>query len=191
MLEKKYLVTVDVGTEAGEEIFRVVATDKDSGELGRINYQISPDTPLATRAYFRVDAETGAISLKRSLDTVDDDQLPLRLTVAARDNPDNVGDSKMEKTEIIVNVLSEDNLIVLTVKDTAPDKVESMTDSLTEIIQDQTNLIVEVSDIVPSLVEAANGSCCVESESGSDVWFYAINPSDQKILDVNNSLVQR
>ena len=49
------MVTVMEGAEPDQEIFRVLATDVDSGELGTIRYGISPSTDTPTRHYFKVD----------------------------------------------------------------------------------------------------------------------------------------
>ena len=72
------MVTVMEGAEPDQEIFRVLATDADSGELGTIRYGISPSTDTPTRHYFKVDPDSGAISLKKSLEDVDPDIMPFR-----------------------------------------------------------------------------------------------------------------
>ena len=43
---------------------------------------------------------------------------PTRLVISARDNPNVMEDSKMQKTVVMINVVTEDDLIILTVKNT-------------------------------------------------------------------------
>ena len=121
---------------------------------------------------------------------VEEVEAPWRLVISARDNPDNPGDSNVVKTEVVVNLVTEDNLVVLTVKNSGPEEVSAKAKELEALMRDQTGLVVEVSRVVGSLVEAENGTCCVESDIGSDVWFYAIDPNTQEILSVNSSTVQ-
>ena len=97
----------------------------------------------------------------------------------------------MQKTVVMINVVTEDDLIILTVKNTSPDKLAPMSQRLAEIIEDQTGLVIEVNQIVPSLVPSVNGSCCVESGTASDVWFLAIDPDTQAILDVNSTKIRK
>ena len=97
----------------------------------------------------------------------------------------------MQKTVVMINVITEDNLIILTVKNTTPEKLSPMSARLAEIIEDQTGLVVEINQIVPSLVPSANGSCCVESGTASDVWFLAIDPDTQALLGVNSTKIRK
>ena len=67
--------------------------------------------------------------------------------ISARDNPNNMADSKMEKTEVIINILSEDNLVVLTVKNSSPGQLSPKSGRIAEIIQDQTGLLVDIHQV--------------------------------------------
>ena len=40
--------------EAGTSVAKLLATDRDSGELGRVSYSLSADTPAPARPYFSV-----------------------------------------------------------------------------------------------------------------------------------------
>ena len=190
LVRDAFLFTLSPGLAEGEVIGVMKASDKDSGELGRVKYEMSPDTEVRARSVFRVNKETGELSLRRSVEELEETEAPWRLVIGARDNPDNPGDSNYVKTSVVVNLVTEDNLVVLTVKNTGPEEVETKVPELEAVMGDQTGLIVEVSRVVGSLVEAENGTCCVESETGADVWFYAIDPRSQEILSVNSSTVQ-
>ena len=78
LIPGKYLVTLPQSSQLGEEIFRVAAEDADSGELGEIKYGISPNTERETRGFFQVDSETGAVTVRKSLEDVDVDMRPFR-----------------------------------------------------------------------------------------------------------------
>ena len=190
LVRDAFLFTLSPGLAEGELVGVLEARDEDSGELGRVKYEMSPDTEVRARSVFRVNKETGELSLRRSVEELEETEAPWRLVIGARDNPDNPGDSNYVKTSVVVNLVTEDSLVVLTVKNTGPEEVEAKVGELEAVMRDQTGLIVEVSRVVGSLVEAENGTCCVESETGADVWFYAIDPKTQEILSVNSSTVQ-
>ena len=187
LVPDKFLFTLSPGMGEGEVAGVMAARDRDSGALGRVRYEMSPDTEPRVRSVFRVSPDTGELSLRRPVEEV---EAPWRLVISARDNPDNPGDSNVVKTEVVVNLVTEDNLVVLTVKNSGPEEVSAKAKELEALMRDQTGLVVEVSRVVGSLVEAENGTCCVESDIGSDVWFYAIDPNTQEILSVNSSTVQ-
>ena len=78
LIPEKYVVTIAQSSQAGAEIFQVAAVDADSGPLGQIQYGISPNTERTTRGFFQVNSETGAVTLRKSLEDVDDDMRPFR-----------------------------------------------------------------------------------------------------------------
>ena len=78
LIPEKYVVTIPQSSQEGEEIFRVAAEDADSGQLGEIKYGISPNTERTTRGFFQVNSETGAVTLRKSLEDVDVDMRPFR-----------------------------------------------------------------------------------------------------------------
>lgn len=78
------------------------ATDKDSGNLGKVEYRLVPDESKAAE-YFNIDASSGTLRTRRGLDSVSEDKLPLRLQVEARDNPSNSMDSNVVITEVVVS----------------------------------------------------------------------------------------
>ena len=87
--------------------------------------------------------------------------------------------------------LTDGDLLVLTVKNTLPEQLEAKAERLTEIMRDGTGLVVDIHQVVPALQETDNGTCCEESLTASDVWFYAIDPKTQKLLSVNTSKVEK
>jgi len=189
LVSDKYLATASEYTSEQEEIYQVMATDKDSGEYGKIKYEISPDTDTTTRQYFRIDPDSGVVVAIKPFENVPDEVLPFRLIITARDNPKRMDDSKMEKTMLVINLVRDGYFLVLSVKDTPPEEMEMKAENLAHIIQDQTGLVIEVNRILPAQQESINGTCCTENPDGSDIWFYAIDPETEKILPYNHSTV--
>ena len=114
-----------------------------------------------------------------------------RLIISARDNPNQQDASRVTTAELIINLLTDRNLLVLTVKKADPEEVEAKAGGLTEIMRDRTGLVVDIHQVVPALEITDNGTCCEESLTATDVWFYAIDPNTQKLLDVNTSKVEK
>lgn len=65
-----------------------------------MEYNIIPDTK-GMFEYFAIDSQTGSIKTKRSLDTIPSEELPIRLTVEAKDNP--AGKSNSALVEVVVS----------------------------------------------------------------------------------------
>ena len=51
-------MSVEPGFEAGTSVAKLLATDRDSGELGRVSYSLS-DIPAPARPYFSVAPDSG------------------------------------------------------------------------------------------------------------------------------------
>lgn len=81
------------------------ATDKDSGKFGLIEYRLV-DNNSDTASYFNLDPSTGILKNIRVLSDLSQTQLPLRLTVEARDNPTGLdSESNAVTTTAIVSSL--------------------------------------------------------------------------------------
>ncbi|KAL1465415.1 hypothetical protein WDU94_004992 [Cyamophila willieti] len=72
--------------ELGVTLMQVKASDKDSGKYGLIEYRLL-DNNSDTGSYFNLDPSTGILKNVKVLSELTAAQLPLRLTVEARDNP--------------------------------------------------------------------------------------------------------
>lgn len=91
-------------SEFSTEILYFQAEDKDSGRLGTIEYNLVPDSKGMSE-YFMIENQTGSIRTKRSLDGIPEEDLPIRLTVEAKDNPS--GESKSAYVQVVVSEESE------------------------------------------------------------------------------------
>ena len=76
-------MSVEPGLEAGTSVAKLLATDRDSGELGRVSYSLSADTPAPARPCFSVAPDSGEVKVAQPLEEADTPLLPLRLVVSA------------------------------------------------------------------------------------------------------------
>ena len=150
IVKEKYLASVTEETQAGKEIYRVEAEDLDGGNLGQIKFDIAPETDEVVRRYFEINSDTGVVTSKKVFQDVPAAKLPFRLVIAARDNPGFMEDSKIEKTELVINLVREGFLMVLAVRGTQAETLNTRREEMTELLRDQTGLVVNIDRIVPS-----------------------------------------
>jgi len=188
-IKNKYIATIRLDTQVGAEIVQVKAKDLDSANLGKVHFEISSETATP---YFKINPETGIISTNAAFDQSDisQDDLPFRLAVIARDNPGFMSDSKMTRTEVVINVLLRDNIFILVLKGQSPNQIRPRHDELAKIMSEPTDLIVNIDRSVPMLSKDENGTCCTVSQTDTDVWFYALDPVEQKLLSANSPVTQ-
>ena len=191
VVKEKYLASVTEETPTGEEIYKVEATDIDGGNLGKIKFDIAPETDEVVRRYFEINSDTGIVTSKKVFQDVPADKLPFRLVIAARDNPGFMEDSKITKTELVINVVREGFLMVLAVRDTEAESLNTRKEEMTALLRDQTGLVVNIDRIVPSQLLDINGTCCTADPTGSDVWFYAVDPDTLELLEYNSTQTLR
>lgn len=80
------------------------AQDKDAGKFGKIEYRlINNETDGGMYDYFSIDPDSGDIRTQKPLDTVPRSVLPIRLTVEARDNPQETQNFNVARTEVVVS----------------------------------------------------------------------------------------
>lgn len=140
--------------------------------------------------YFSIDSASGIIKTKKSFNDIDNDDLPFRLTVKTRDNPNGTAEFNEIQTPLIVNLVYETNRMILVIGDAKPDVVATKLDTVTHVVQDQTGLIVGVEKLSAREFIGANGTLETDP-SATDVWFYVVDPETDSILPVNHTIVQR
>jgi len=191
VVKEKYLAIVTEATQVGELIHQVEATDLDEGNFGKIMFDISPETNEVVKTFFKIDSDTGIVRSKKPFADVPANLLPFKLKISARDNPGYMEDSKVQKTELVINLVREGYLMVLSVRDTAPNVLEAKRAEMTSVLRDQTGLIVNIHQIAPAQLLDINGTCCNSDTNSSDVWFYAVDPETQELLEYNSTVAQR
>ncbi|XP_044262144.1 cadherin-99C [Tribolium madens] len=180
---KKYHAAITANSPLLSTVTQIKADDKDSGKFGKLQFS------LDKTEYFSIDSGTGIIKTKKTFDDIDDSQLPFKLTVKTRDNP-NATDHNEIQAPVVINLITKDNRLVLVIGDAKPDIVQKKLTLITDIIQDQTGLIVGVEKLTTREFIGTNGT--LESDpSGTDIWFYVIDPETDMILPRNSTLVKR
>ena len=64
-------MSVEPGFEAGTSVAKLLATDRDSGELGRVSYSLSADTSAPARPCFSVAPDSGEVKMAPPLEEAD------------------------------------------------------------------------------------------------------------------------
>lgn len=188
--QEKYYATIPRNAPLASAVLQIKADDKDSGKFGKLQYTLMNNSS----DYFAIDTKSGLIRTKRTFDDeIDGDtQLlpPFRLVVKMRDNPNATTDFNEITTTVIVNLISTENRVILVVGDAKPDVVQKKLDTITNVIQEQSGLIVGIEKL--TIREFIGGNGTIETDpTGTDVWFYLIDPTDDSILSRNSSLVKR
>jgi len=103
-----YTVTIPENTAVGKSVFRVSATDRDSGENGRITYSL--DTRQGSQSLdFEVESNTGVISVRSVLNVTA--RQSYVLVVIARDHGRTPLQSSVVVTVDVVRSVSSDPVI--------------------------------------------------------------------------------
>lgn len=198
----RYFGAVPQDAQIGTSVLQVKAEDGDGGRFGRVQYALvdaaaatASDNDVASDGasdndFFSLDADTGVLKTKRSLEEVPPQRLPFRLAVEARDNPGGAGGSNAALAQVIVNIVTPNNLLVLVLQDVRPERVQGKAERLVAILEQHSGLVVGVDRLTARHYLADNATLQVDP-TGTDVWFYAVDPATGHILDRNNTRVQR
>ncbi|ODN02036.1 Protocadherin-15 [Orchesella cincta] len=179
---KKLYGAISEDSQISTSVIQIRAEDKDSGTFHEITYELEAENDLA-RSFFTIDSKSGIVSNTRTLDDVSPALLPFRLTVSARDNPKGpTSASQISQIPLIVNIIGEPHRMVLIIQGTTPDKVKSKEKDILEILQDTSTLIIGIEKISAHRYLTDNGTLDLDS-TATDVWFYAVDPINDHILD--------
>ncbi|XP_014256144.1 cadherin-99C isoform X2 [Cimex lectularius] len=185
--KEKYFGAIAKDKKEVRTVLQVKAEDKDSGKLGMMEYRIVPDDKGMSE-YFSIEPLTGNIKTKRSIDSILPESLPIRLTIEAKDNPQGV--SNTATTEVVINVIEDADRIIMAIKDLSADKVQHKEDSVVDLLEQRTGLIIGLEKLSP--LESTKDNITLNTDTtGTDVWFYAIDPQTEKILPRNSTLVEK
>ncbi|GIY89514.1 cadherin-99C [Caerostris extrusa] len=163
----KYIAALSHDAPLETAFLQVQAFDADSGANGLVTYDISLESDPYRR--FRIEPQSGFISNVKSLEDVRLEELPIRLKVVARDNPELRSAVQTQTVQVLVNVIRDENRMVLVMKDALPDRVLGMKENILRLIHERTNVIADVEKVV-SLKMIKNQSIETDT-SGSDLWF--------------------
>ncbi|XP_067261327.1 protocadherin-23 isoform X2 [Chanodichthys erythropterus] len=97
---EKYVTSVSIHAQPGTELFSIFASDRDSGNNGKITYELLPGD---SASLFTVDKSTGSVYLSSSLSLLRSSNV--KLSVSAQDGG---GMTAVHPANITVNILQSD-----------------------------------------------------------------------------------
>ncbi|XP_011167786.2 cadherin-99C isoform X1 [Solenopsis invicta] len=178
--------TAQFASTVASTVLQVKAHDKDNGKYGKLEYKILEGRGSS---YFAIDSSTGIIRTTATFDHVDTSELPFKFDVRVRDNP-NSTDYNSIVAPVIINLIGEENLMILVVQDAAPDVLQKETGKIANVIEQKSGLLIGIDKVTVRKILTKNGT--IEMfPSDSDVWFYAVDPDTEAILNRNSTKVQR
>lgn len=80
--------------------------------------------------------------------------------------------------------------MILVLEDAKRDAVQESKKEIEEILQEHSGLIVGIEKFTPKQYLTENHTLEADP-SATDIWFYAIDPETEAILDINQTKVQR
>ncbi|CAH1727237.1 unnamed protein product [Chironomus riparius] len=188
---------VSVDTDIDTPIMTIKANDADSGVYGSLKYQIYDEDEFnyiskdeTPSSYFTIAEDTGILKTQKALNSRRHSQ-PFKFIVEVRDNNGNEtmqGVSvNLAKARIVINTISDANRMALVFADSSPKEVRRHARALEDLLYDKSpNLLIEIEKFSNRRTQLANGSI-VELSDATDVWFYAIDPQTENILERNNT----
>ncbi|XP_076242183.1 cadherin 99C [Calliopsis andreniformis] len=183
----RYFAAIPRSAPFGSTVIQVKAHDKDNGKYGKLEYKIHGGRGSQ---YFAMDSSSGIIRTTATFDNVDPAELPFKFDVPVRDNPNSTDNFNSIVVPVIVNLIGEENLMILVVQDASPDVLQKEADKIAGIIGEKSSLLIGIDRVAVRKNLTKNGT--VETyPQDSDVWFYAIDPDTEAILDRSSSRIQR
>lgn len=179
----KYYGTIYNRSPISTTVTQIKADDKDTGKFGKIKYSLLGNK---SEHYFTIDPTTGIIKTRKNLQDID---LPFKFAVTARDNPNATMDFYMTETNVIINLISSFNKIILVIVDANPEKMETKLNDIIQILQNRTGLIVGIEKLTPREYINENGTLETDT-TGTDIWLYVVDPITDTILYRNSTLVK-
>ncbi|XP_053680241.1 cadherin-99C [Anopheles nili] len=194
-----YYAVINADADVETPLLQVKATDRDVGPFGQIKYVLADveeqtneipheDTPSS---YFTVTEDTGMLKTQKSFQNVR--HTPLVFLVEARDNNGNVSSGTVHKVRarVVVNLIADINRMTLVFLDSNPKDMRRHARTLEELLHEKTDgLITGIERFSVRKVLNENGTA-EEMAGATDVWFYAVDPQTERILERNSSTIAK
>uniref|UniRef100_A0A182QAB1 Cadherin domain-containing protein n=1 Tax=Anopheles farauti TaxID=69004 RepID=A0A182QAB1_9DIPT len=194
-----YYAVINADADIETPLLQVKATDRDVGPFGQIKYMLSDvdeqtneipheDSPSS---YFTVSEDTGMVKTQKSFQSVR--HTPLVFLVEARDNNGNASGGTMHKARarVVVNLIADINRMTLVFSDSNPKDMRRHARNLEELLHEKTDgLITGIERFSVRKILNENGTS-EEVAGATDVWFYAVDPQTERILERNSSTIAK
>ncbi|XP_053215002.1 cadherin-99C-like, partial [Panonychus citri] len=182
----RYIAAISSDAPADSQVAQLKATDSDSIANGIITYSLIPSSDPQGR--FKIEPGSGILRTSRPMEDIPPSQLPLRLEVIVRDNPQLQSSSLSESSEVIVNLIEDKHRLIFVLRDTSTGRAQESKEQFLQIIQDRTGLITGW-EKAESLKIQRNHT--IESDvTGTDIWIHLIDPSTLKILPTDDPKIE-
>ncbi|XP_053595607.1 cadherin-99C isoform X1 [Microplitis demolitor] len=180
---RRYFASIPKTAQFSFNVLQVKAQDKDNGKYGKLEYKMLNGRGTQ---YLSIDSSSGMIKTIGTFDNVLLEELPFKFNVQVRDNPNSTTKFNTAEAPVIVNLIDEENLLVLAIQDASADNVQKEATKIVRVLEEKTGLLIGIDRISTRKTVNKNGT--VENHPlDTDVWFYAIDPKTEIILDRNNS----
>lgn len=184
---------VNADADIDTPVLQIKAHDADSGASGAVKYRIFDEDEAnyiskdeAPTSFFTIVEDSGVLKTQKSLHKVH--KTPLKFIVEARDgNGSELGQVNKSKARVVINLISDVNRMSLVFADSSPKEIKRHARALEQLLLEKSsNLMFGIEKFSNRRLMVSNGSV-VESPEATDVWFYALDPSTEAILERNNS----
>lgn len=188
-----YYGIVNLDADIDTSVMQIKAHDADSGAFGTIKYRIYDEDEVnfiskdeVPSSYFTIAEDSGVLRTQKSLQRLH--KKPLKFIVEARDNNgSDVGVVNLAKARVVINLISDVNRMSLVFADSSPKEVRRHARALEQLLIEKTShLMIGIEKFSNRRSVVSNGSV-IETPDATDVWFYALDPQNELILDRNNS----
>lgn len=186
---------VNADADIDTAVLQVKAQDADTGVFGMVKYRIYDEDEVnyiskdeAPSSFFTIVEDSGVVKTQKSLHKLH--KTPLKFIVEATDNNGSEsGVFNRSKARVVINLISDINRMSLVFADSGPKEIKRHARALEQILMEKSsNLMFGIEKFSNRRSLDSKGSV-VESPDATDVWFYALDPSTETILDRNNSAI--
>lgn len=186
--------TVSVDADIDTPIMTIKATDADTGTYGMLKYRIYDEDEFnyiskdeTPSSYFTITEDTGMLKTQKSFNGRRHQQ-PFKFIVEVSDNNGNESSIlNRARARIVINIISDANRMALVFADSSPKEVRRHARALEDLLHEKSpNLLIEIEKFSNRRTQLLNGTV-VELSDATDVWFYAIDPQTEAILERNNT----
>lgn len=184
---------VSADADIDTSVMQIKAHDADSGVYGTLKYRIYDEDELnfitkddAPSSYFIITEDSGILKTQKSVLT--HNKKPFKFFIEVRDNNGSeTGILNRSKARIVINVINDANRMALVFTDSSPKEVRRHARTLEELLAEKSSdLMIGIEKFSNRRSLITNGSV-VESSDATDLWFFAVDPQTETILDRNNS----
>lgn len=174
-------------------VLQVTAHDADHGSYGKLEYMlIEKNNSICCLAtdYFAINPASGIIRTRRNLDDAfRNNNFTFRFDVKVRDNPDSSNNSYESIASVIINIISPENFLVLSIDGVSLEVLRKERAKIVEILEYRTGLLIEIEKI--ELRKLLSNNSINKPQTDGDVWFYAVDVQTERILSRNDELLYK